>query len=551
MAGRTERRTMERLVHLAWITFAEGPPRNAWDQDIIDVIAPETHFIPVYELDGLEGAVVVVPARYNVDHVPELNRLIRKLHWVVLVLTSDEESLFPWWNIHHPNIRIWVQSPRPDRHKNPSLRYLPVGSPWLGQVWTWEDLLSDRPQTGVFFHGQVNHIQRDEMVAAFKDFPDADVTPSPGFTQGLPRSDYLIHLAHSIVAPAPSGPASADSFRCWEALEMGAVPIVDNGPKPDPDGRALTTYPKSGFWELLTGLPVPFPVVGHWNEAPDIARSIIDCFPVENNRLFAWWQLHKRGMRMRLADDIVDLGGPNPYSDEMTVLMPTSPVPGNPSTDHIEKTISSVRERLPDTEILVMIDGVREELEHRRTDYEEYVRRLLWLCNQAWSNVTPIRFGEHLHQAEMTRRTINAYVRTPLILFVEHDTPLEGEIPWEECSEPVLDGRLDIVRFYAETVIQDEHWPLMGDQEGKFLHTLQWSQRPHIASTAFYAKMLRDHFSEDSRSMIEDVMHGVVQDAGWEGQYRLVIYNPGGNLKRSGHLDARGDDPKFEELFVR
>jgi hypothetical protein len=82
--------------------------------------------------------------------------------------------------------------------------------------------------------------------------------------------------------------------------------------------------------------------------------------------------------------------------------------------------------------------------------------------------------------------------------------------------------------------------------------TMQWSQRPHLASTAFYRQMLDRYFHPDSLTMIEDVIHGaVIEDCrkdsimGWYS-WRLWIYHPEGNIKRSYHLDGRGDDPKYE-----
>ena len=82
--------------------------------------------------------------------------------------------------------------------------------------------------------------------------------------------------------------------------------------------------------------------------------------------------------------------------------------------------------------------------------------------------------------------------------------------------------------------------------------TVQWSQRPHFASTAYYRDVLEQHFTGDSRTMIEDTMHSVVQvawdrdrQAGWN-RHRLGVYCPKGqDIKRSEHLDARGSTPKF------
>jgi hypothetical protein len=67
--------------------------------------------------------------------------------------------------------------------------------------------------------------------------------------------------------------------------------------------------------------------------------------------------------------------------------------------------------------------------------------------------------------------------------------------------------------------------------------------------------MIYNYFHPDSKTMIKDVIHGaVIEDCrkdsimGWYS-WRLWIYHPEGNIKRSYHLDGRGGDPKFEMVI--
>jgi hypothetical protein len=95
----------------------------------------------------------------------------------------------------------------------------------------------------------------------------------------------------------------------------------------------------------------------------------------------------------------------------------------------------------------------------------------------------------------------------------------------------------------------------MRGRTGDILRTSQWSQRPHLATAAFYRRILRDHFSWSARSFIEDKMHGVVDvavredgDLGWD-QWRLGIYAPQddglNNFKRSYHTDGRAGEDNY------
>lgn len=539
------------MIPVIWLSFDDTPARCRWDQDIVDVICPPpvfAHFANFGEFFGYfhqepnvptDGAVVVFPAGENAKHLPALNRFIESFSWVVLILTSDEQSTFPWHNVHHPNMRMWVQYPRPDKHKGQHIRYLPIGCPARA------DLTMTDKNIDVFFSGQVTHLQRELMVESFQHSElDYVIRPSPGFTQGLERAEYLSMMARAKVALSPSGPTSADSFRTWEALEYGAVPIVDQGPRPDDEGRAIAGYPR-GFWDLLAGYHPPFPVVDDWKQAPGLAQAIVDEYPVVNNECSSWWQRKKRDMRRRLMDDICDLGGQyvGPPGSNITVLVPTSPTPNNPDADHLIATIFSIHSRLPNSEILLMMDGVRHEQQAERgPNYQEYCRRVLWMCNTV-DYITPFYYPDHLHQAEMTRRTLE-HVDTDFVLFVEHDTPLVGDIPWSEWVDHLMDGQ-DVIRTYHESVMQPEHKYLMEEQYGDYTTTHQWSQRPHLARTSWYRKTLGFFFDTGEKGMIEDRLHSYAQSQ--PDLFRILLYTPSGNIQRAGHLDARGDDPKWTE----
>lgn len=328
---------------------------------------------------------------------------------------------------------------------------------------------------------------------------------------------------------------------------MGCVPIVDQGPVPDALGRAQADYPR-GFWRLLFGHTPPFPVVENWADAPRFAQVILERWPEHSNRVFAWYQRRKREWRRQLSRDVADVSQQEDgRNSPICVVVPTSPVPSNPDSAHLETVITSIRERLPDSEILVMFDGVRPEQEHLRVAYEDYQREVLWKCAHGWKGVVPFRYDEHLHQVEMFRRTLE-HIDAPLVLFVEHDTPLVGDIPFNEWSKLLLSGHYDLIRTYHETILQPEHLRLMDGQAGDYLGTRQFSARPHLARTQWYREILHTFFSPDARTFVEDKLHSVAESR--QDRFRMLLYTPPGNIQRSTHLDTRGDEPKFTEEMV-
>lgn len=240
----------------------------------------------------------------------------------------------------------------------------------------------------------------------------------------------------------------------------------------------------------------------------------------------------------------------------ITVLVTCSPIRSNPSTEILEETIASVRVQLPAAEIILAFDGVRPEQEALRGDYEEHIRRVLWLADHVWGNTLPLINDQHLHQAVATKRAIE-HIRTPLMLFVEQDTPLCGDVPWADLAEVVLAGDANVIRMSHEASLLEPHLHLMLDDAPQkvrgvpMTRTIQWSNRPHLASVAWYRELLDRWFPNDEKDFIEDRVYGRLiaayerdGDMGWLN-WRTWLYTPDGDIKRSFHTDGRAGESKF------
>ena len=230
---------------------------------------------------------------------------------------------------------------------------------------------------------------------------------------------------------------------------------------------------------------------------------------------------------------------------DITIIIPTSVIPSHPSTDIIEETIRTIRVHLPDNEIIIQVDGLRDERLDWKERYDEFKNRLLWKSLHEWTNVLPVIFDEHLHQTNMMRATMDL-IKTPVLLYVESDTPLTPDLPidWQLCLDMLDSGKAYTIRFHFESVIPEPHKHLMLDIEGAFLKTIQWSQRPHLSLVSYYTSTVLKNVPQ--KTFIEDRFHGYVQDRVWE-KNKLWIYYPdnGENIKRSYHLDGRAGTKKF------
>lgn len=557
------------MTPVVWLTFTEGErPDDKWDAGMLHLLFGGEMWDPVGARDWwycktldeakklAGGAVVVFPGGIHRDRYDELNAALAPLEWVLLIVTADEGSLFEHKHIHHPNLILWVMTPRPGYTYPPGTRFLGEGFHHETPAVLASSNPADRYRD-VWFAGQVTHGHRQRMADELGDA----VTATAGFAQGERHSVYLDHLAHTRVAPCPAGPVTPDSFRLFEALEAGCVPIADDT---SPD------YDEPGYWDMV--LPGrSWPLITEEGQWADTVEAAVKDWPSNANHASAHWQAHKRQMAYWLVDDLdtLDPAGkaePTVHRDLITVVVCTSPIPSHPSTAIIEETIESVRAQLPDVEILLGIDGIdplaakrwaEEGAEQRHADYAEYTRRLLWLCNHRWSNVLPMVAGRHLHQSGQAREALK-HVRTPYVFYVEGDLPIKGDIPFDGFIECLADGTADMIRLTLNTDLEPAHMHLMlDDGVTQTIHgvqltrTVQWSQQPHLASASYYRSILEHHFGPDEATYIEWRMHSVCAGEWHKNgplawfRHRQWIYTPEGDMSRVYHLDGRSGDPVY------
>lgn len=534
------------MITYRFLAFGDSPPRGMWDQELLQDIFKDNRFVDatgvtIPTVNGLTmhkyGAIVVLPGAYQSGYIKQINSELGKYEWVVLIVTSDEEGKFPVEDINHPNIKTYVQYPKVGRHDKYAkwpLGYTPE---------TRADVkFTDKPLDW-FFSGQNTHKRRNECIERLRRMENGTLIETEGFTQGLKPSEYFEQLSAAKVAPAPSGPVSADSFRLYEALEAGCIPIGDNiSPKGDKQ-----------FWRYMFG-DVPFPTINDYSDLPGYTEDQLIDWKEKANRVQAWWIKKKRDLKQQLIQDVADLSGKR-HNEAITVVIPVSPIKSHPDTKILDETISTIRAHL-NCEIIVTFDGVRSEQEERRDDYEEFIRRALWKCSLEW-NATPIIFDKHMHQTGMAKAVIDE-IKTPTLLYCEQDTPLTPDLPidFKICVEKILSGQANVIRYHFESVIPKEHEHMIIGEEDNFIRTVQWSQRPHLASVAYYRHILNSYFSENTRSFIEDKMHSIVYEdylhdgvMGWN-LHKLYIYKPEDHLKRSYHTDGREGADKFDKSQV-
>lgn len=144
------------------------------------------------------------------------------------------------------------------------------------------------------FAGDPNKTTRPAMLEAMRDIPGGAEHLISGFgaAESLDTNSYRTMMENSLFIPCPQGFVNLDSFRVYEALEAGCIPIVERRPNFD-------------YFEGLLGR-YPFPSVYDWREAGSLidhlqTHGLVDALAASCGR---WWYEYKLGLKARLYQAI-------------------------------------------------------------------------------------------------------------------------------------------------------------------------------------------------------------------------------------------------------
>lgn len=294
-------------IPVVWKSYnSEAIPRGYWDQGILEDLFNRQGPLAFRHMEDFEkdmdGAVVVINGRMHDKYINALMHDLNKIRWVIVIVTGDEEAVFPFEQIHHPLLRIWIQLPRMNRHNDVSYK-LPNGAR-AGTREILKEIGDNTRDLNFMFVGQINHPRRQQCLEAVTALPESlqhnrVVQGTNGFgVEYYSQREYLEKMTRSKIVLCPSGIETPDTFRLYEALEAGCVPIVDAFASNNQDW---------GFWQYLFKQGVPFPIIPYWSDLPELLPELLRDYPHNANKVSAWWQNVKRDMHNKLIYDIKDI----------------------------------------------------------------------------------------------------------------------------------------------------------------------------------------------------------------------------------------------------
>ena len=237
-----------------------------------------------------------------------MNDLASRWAWCIFISIGDEGTEFPLHLLSHPNSRLWVQAPLATTKAD---RYLIQGYPdHTHRTDCNKDL-------DWFFSGQITHERRRTFHNAVLDGVGAAgfYATTEGFGQGMPQSEYLAFMSRARIIPCPAGPATPDTFRVYEALECGAIPLLDARAS-----RDATV----GVWPLLLG-DHPLPVIDDWSTLPSVMPTLLADWDRRQRWISAWWRAYKHQYHLMLAHDLVALGVHNGREETQSAATASAP----------------------------------------------------------------------------------------------------------------------------------------------------------------------------------------------------------------------------------
>ena len=141
------------------------------------------------------------------------------------------------------------------------------------------------------FAGQIgSHSTRGVMVSSMKQIPNYYIHEifTWNDSTSLSPTAYRDLMLDSIFIPCSRGYFNLDSFRVYEALECGCIPIVEKTP--------------FDYFQSLFG-DHPFIAVDSWEEAPELVDELLDDWDrLEERRqaCYQWWLDYKKQARNQI-----------------------------------------------------------------------------------------------------------------------------------------------------------------------------------------------------------------------------------------------------------
>jgi len=185
--------------------------------------------------------------------------------------------------------------------------------------------ISSRPHTWSFA-GHIRPGPRKHLFDTVYSRRDGRLFATTYFNSGLPKDQYVDLLYDSQFVLCPSGYVYPESYRFYEALEAGCVPVVEDrasidlvqqwglkGANAAMQGSSLSynlhllkdMLSRESYWDCAYSGDFPCPRLYHWKQLPQILTRKD---PIRlQDAIMDWWQSYKVSISKKLTHSLKQL----------------------------------------------------------------------------------------------------------------------------------------------------------------------------------------------------------------------------------------------------
>lgn len=226
-------------------------------------------------------------------------------------------------------------------------------------------------------------------------------------------------------------------------------------------------------------------------------------------------------------------------SDDLTVILTSSPTPSNPDIDMITDVISSLYKfaigENSDCKIIIACDGTIDE----NKKYSIFIKKIkAYYANNP--NITIVVNQTKGHLTGNIRNVINL-VKTKFLLVIQHDLPFVRDVNIQGVlDDMIINPKLKHVRFNRRKNIKTgwDNIPTFALEKIKLNNTYisneVWSDQNHVTTLDYYNDIVLKEVPDGT--FMENVLN--VTSKGHHEKYGTYIYGDVNDDRTIIHLDG-------------
>ena len=245
----------------------------------------------IENLNELEGndSLIIIDSELNSKESFYLN-VSKKCSNIYLIHLGDEGSTEKKDLIYSLCTHVWRTFGSILHFKNKNITCIPIG--YKSGILPNEQAIDKRKYTWSFI-GTTHGSSRFDLQYQNKDLEPHYIKLTSKFASqdSLSVSDYYEILNNTIFSLIPHGYFHPETYRFYESLESGCIPIIEN-----PHGYFDIFYPNNPFFKIQL-----------WKEANFLMKEMINDkkkLTEKSNNIIIWWKKYKREIQVNFEKKI-------------------------------------------------------------------------------------------------------------------------------------------------------------------------------------------------------------------------------------------------------